>query len=61
MHTVHVYVCVCVCVPALMCTLLKINIKCISSLGPGIESLIKLANGTICTHKHDPHGGYRRG
>lgn len=43
---------VCVCMHGGL--LLKINIKFISSLGPGIESLIKLANGTICTHKHDP-------
>ena len=55
---VYVYVCMCVCVHAHADVhagglLLKINIKCISSLGPGIESLIKLANGTIYTHQQE--------
>ena len=64
MHIVHMCVCVRACMHAdvracmLTCMhgglLLKISIKFISSLGPGIESLIPLANGTICTHKHDP-------
>ena len=64
MCTRYTCVCICVCVHVCVCThahadvhagglLLKINIKCISSLGPGIESLIKLANGTIYTHKHE--------